>query len=188
MKFLKIAIGFVAALAVIAVVVAIAHHGTPGIGSVSTSTSSVTFPTVTGSATSTPHAATLALATNTGTSLAVADFVHAQGTVAEPYTQSEYVLADDCADNAGCTKAASSNGFRIVYDQRDDSFNVLILAEPLEVSRAAAEAFLIDELGITRLQLCQLKATVGTVISVNSTFAGEELGFDGCANAVKLPS
>ncbi|MDB5244913.1 MAG: hypothetical protein JWN90_18 [Parcubacteria group bacterium] len=130
---------------------------------------------------------TMSVAGKDGRVVTVNNFVNAPGTVAEPYTQGEYVVADDCANNDGCTKASNGTGFRVVYDERNQSFNVLLLAEPLKDSRKNAQQFLMQSLGIKAASLCSLNATVGTIQAVNGTYAGEELGFNGCPGAVVLP-
>lgn len=145
------------------------------------------FPIASTSPGTTNGSPTMTIADKDGKALSVNNFVSASGTVAEPYTKGEYVLADDCANNDGCTSAAQATGFRIVYDSRNQSFNVLILSEPLKDSRKAAEQFLIKSLGISQAGLCSLNVTVGTILSVNDTYAGQQLGFNGCPGSVLLP-
>lgn len=122
-----------------------------------------------------------------GVTFSVPEITQAPGTAVEPYEEDEYVIAEYCLINEGCTDAAEGNGFRIVFEKQRQSFDVLLLAEPLGESRAKATQFLAKTLELTPSQVCSLNVSVGTINAVNGFYAGEELGLSGCPGAVQLP-
>lgn len=76
--------------------------------------------------------------------------------------------------------------FNLTYYEPDDYFIVSLENEPLAEVRVAAESMLMQQLGISREQLCLLNASVMTRTGVNAFYAGRELGFSNCPNSVTL--
>jgi hypothetical protein len=150
------------------------------------------FPVSGNTKSSTPGTSTglIVLTEQNKSTIAVKDFVHNGVTIPDPTQPSQYVLAGNsgvCLPNGTCPGGASTTDFYITYDPADQTFNVLLRAEPLGEVRDEAEQFLQSTLGVTTTQLCNLNITVGTILSVNSNYAGEELRFKDCPNAVPLP-
>ena len=121
----------------------------------------------------------------------VKDFINNGQTVEDAHDSGTYVLASNsayCLEGDNCpTGTSSTTGFQISYQAPYQYFTVLLLQEPLGASREAAQAFLETALGISASQLCALHYSVGTIQSVNSQYAGDELGFSSCPNSVMLP-
>lgn len=76
--------------------------------------------------------------------------------------------------------------FDVVYYADFDYFQITLEDEPLAEKRLAAQLFLANALGVTKIQLCELNASVKTTVYVNQFLAGVELGFPGCLGAVEL--
>jgi hypothetical protein len=68
-------------------------------------------------------------------------------------------------------------GLNVVYDSKEQFFTITLFTEPLGAARARAEKFLLAALGITSTQACALNYYVGTMESVSTFYAGENLGF-----------
>ena len=129
----------------------------------------------------------MVIAGREGTSFSIPDLTKDPGTAPEPYVATQYILAEYCLSEEGCTNAEAGEGFRVVYEERDQSFDVLLLAEPLRETRAKAEQYLALKLELTPAQLCSLNISVGTINAINGFYAGEELGLSVCPGAVQLP-
>ncbi|GEM_PF-1796837 len=122
--------------------------------------------------------------------LVVNDFVHNGETVADPVNPGNYVLAGDvgyCLADGTCPHGADSERYSISYDDQKQFFTVILLKEPLNESRLAAETFLIERLGISREELCLLNSYVGIPYWVNDRFADGTVGFSACPQSVRLP-
>ncbi len=77
--------------------------------------------------------------------------------------------------------------YLVEYLKETDYFNIVLLQEPLRESRAAAENYLMQALGDTKKETCALHYTLSVPNSVNSSYAGINLGFSFCPGATKLP-
>lgn len=77
--------------------------------------------------------------------------------------------------------------YLITFIKETNYFNITLLKEPLGETRASAERYLMDKLGATGEQLCQLNYTVGVPDAVNSVYSSMNLGFSFCQGAVRLP-
>ena len=164
---------------------------TPNVGQQGTNTQPGNqFPT-SGTATSTNTGVMVVKGRGSGVTLAVKDFEHNGQTIQDPHEAGTYTLASNsgyCIEGDNCpTGASATTNFSITYEATDNYFNILLLNEPLGQSRNEAEQFLEGALGISADQLCSLNYSVGTVLSVNATYAGEELGFSNCPGAVAFP-
>jgi hypothetical protein len=128
---------------------------------------------------------------SSGQEMVVKDFIHSMQTIEDPHDTGTYVLASNpnfCLEGDNCPPgAASTTEYEISYDAKYNLFTILLLTEPLGKARTDAESFLENALGISANQLCSLKYTVGTTISISDFYGGEELGLDGCPDVVTLP-
>lgn len=151
----------------------------------SNNTSSVT---ATSSGSGAPQATTKILLPN-GKSLVVKDFIHNRETVPDTVNPGYYFLAGSvgyCLGDGTCPSGYKTDDFSIVYRAADGLFNITLLAEPLAGSRTGAEIFLLDRLGITEAQLCNINYWVGTTDVINSVYADKNLGFEFCPGATRL--
>lgn len=82
---------------------------------------------------------------------------------------------------------AADSRFQIVFFPLDSGFIISLNEEPLGEVRRAAEAALRERLTLSDAELCKLKADVGTVYSVSSTYGGRNLGLSFCPGSVPLP-
>ncbi|MBU6321442.1 MAG: hypothetical protein KGI78_01125 [Patescibacteria group bacterium] len=127
-----------------------------------------------------------------GGAVAVSDFLKSPTTAPDAQNAGVYYLAgSSCAPDAmyaWCPRGADTGGkFNITYNKNDQSFIVVLLAEPLGAERQVAEQFLEQALGVQATQLCGLDARVETTNSVNEQYAGKNLGFSFCPGATPLP-
>lgn len=76
--------------------------------------------------------------------------------------------------------------YATVYVESDRSFNITLLQEPLKQNRLLAEKELMQKLGISEAQMCQLVYSVLVPYSVNQIYAGKNLGFSFCPGAATL--
>jgi len=75
----------------------------------------------------------------------------------------------------------------IEYIASTHYFGVELTQEPIGQARIEAEQYLMQHLGITQDQMCQLKYMVSVPWYVNQVYTGENLGFSFCPGAVALP-
>lgn len=137
---------------------------------VSTEPSGSTLPT-----SNTPAEQSVQLYTASGSTITASNFSSALREDAE--NNGYYSLDTDPVDPR----------YHIEYIAETQYFNIALLQEPLGASRRAAEARLLSLLGISKDDLCKLAYFVSTPNSVSQQYAGTNLGFSFCANAVPLP-
>jgi hypothetical protein len=124
-----------------------------------------------------------------GTSVVVKDFINTGDTIPDPENPGSYQLAGSlgyCPQNTDCT-AAPADDYSIGYNGNENAFTIALLKEPLSASRQHAEQFLMNELGLTKDQMCALNYYVGTPYWVNERYDDANLGFSFCPGATKLP-
>jgi len=182
----------VAIVLVIAIALWIASTHRTAAPSGAATTTPVTFPVVTGIATSTTGQAqqVMVVALNGGGTITTKDFIHNGVTIPDTQNAGSYYLAGGpgyCDADGSCPAAGSASDFIATYDSANQFFTIDLTSEPLGQSRRDAEAFLQTTLGITAQNMCRLKYYIGTVNAVNETYAGRNLGFNGCSGAVPLP-
>lgn len=187
-------LGIVAILGIIVWIVGMVS--TPA-GQTSTSSTGASLPvagsvpyagTPGGSGTTTPNQ--MVLSSAEGKAIITKDFIHNGETIADVMNPGSYQLAGSlgyCLANGTCPGGATSTDFNISYNGTTQFFNIVLLKEPLSLSRNAAEQFLGTLLGISNDQLCSLKYFVGTPYYVNSFYSGKNLGFSFCPGATVLP-
>lgn len=146
----------------------------PSIPTSTVNSNGVWSPPVTTSPTST-STETMVTGEN-GAVIATRDFIHDASTLPDPSNKGNYYLT-----------GTSTNGFAIGYRLPAQFFTIALEQEPIGATRVAAENFLMQSLGVTEKQLCDLKYYVGTDVHTNSQYAGKQLGFSFCPGAVTLP-
>lgn len=82
--------------------------------------------------------------------------------------------------------ATAEERFSITYGT-DSSFSIALLMEPLSESRAAAEEYLRQKLGLSDQQLCGLYITVAVPNYVNEFYSAADVGLSFCPGATRLP-
>lgn len=137
-----------------------------------------------------PGAQTLLLTLATGERIAVDNFLANGVTFEDPANPGAYYLAGNleyCLEDGTCPNTNTPR-FSILYFENGQNFAVSLNEEPLRESRQAAELYLMNALGISPQQMCDLTYTLGTTVSVNETYGSiTNLGFSFCEGAVPLP-
>ena len=147
----------------------------------STGSSSVGFPSA-GTVTSLPSGTpSISVAAIQQGSIQVKDFKNNPNTVKDPYNTGYYDIAG--GSEPGLTNAS----FHIFYDDAHQYFGISLLSEPLGYYRKQAEQLLLQTLGISQEQMCQLNYSMGVGPDVNEAYAGKNLGFSFCPSATVLP-
>lgn len=102
----------------------------------------------------------------------------------DPYNKGHYYLGnywDPSVPNAPVPQ------FTIEYIAGTQFFNIALLQEPIKTARLAAEQYLMQHLGINPAEMCRIRYTITTPVSVNQIYAGENFGFSYCPGASQLP-
>ncbi len=124
-----------------------------------------------------------------GSTIEVTDFIHNTETVADTVNLGHYVLAGSlgyCLGDGACPSGAPSSQFSISYSEQYQSFNIVLLAEPLLDARRSAEEFLMSRLGVGEEDMCKLNVSLGAPHWVSELYSGRELGLSFCPDAVAL--
>lgn len=77
--------------------------------------------------------------------------------------------------------------FIIEYIASTKFYNIALLREPLREVRSQAEQYLMERLGATQDDMCELSYMVSVSGSVSSAYTSTSLGFSFCPGAVQLP-
>jgi len=194
MKKILWIIGIVFALGIIALVIILmqsspAQTQVPS-GTVSLPTAGSITPTRTsnGSGTTVPNKMSLSIVG--GGTIVTNDFIHNGETVVDVENPGSYQLAGSlgyCLANGTCPSGSATTDFSVSYSETTQSFNIVLLKEPLGAVRNTAEQFLGSRLGITANDLCRLNYYIGTSYQINSFYSGKNLGFSFCPGATVLP-
>jgi hypothetical protein len=75
---------------------------------------------------------------------------------------------------------ANAAGYQLIYDTDTSAFVVDVTAGPLTTTRPAAEAALLNVLGVSESDACKLAVTVGVEPSVDPTYANQALRLSFC--------
>jgi hypothetical protein len=132
----------------------------------------------------------IALESASGGTLAVRDFTRDGVTVEDPANPGTFYLAGGsgyCDEDGQCPTGFEARNFVITYFEADDSFVVALTEEPLGRARLDAERYLAGALGIPTGSLCSLRHYVSTDAYTSEQYAGTDLGFTSCEDAVALP-
>lgn len=168
-----------AVVLLVAGIYAVVVFMTPQQSGTQTEPTNTSFPT-SGSANTTVPGGTVSMTLPTpgGAVLHTKNFLASPETKADSVNTGYYYLGYSASESAP---------YLIQYIAATNYFNIELLREPLGATRKAAETYLMSALGVSAEELCSLDYTVGTPNSVNSTYAGTNLGFSFCPDAVKLP-
>ena len=88
--------------------------------------------------------------------------------------------------DAGTVLIIATSSYNLAYNTGDSSFTIALLSEPLAAARAAAEAGLLQALGIGQADACRLTVSVYVPGSIDANHAGINLGLSFCPGAVGL--
>jgi hypothetical protein len=77
-------------------------------------------------------------------------------------------------------------GFSMSYFSEDGSIAIDISSQPLASYREKASRYLLQELGITEAEACELNVYVGVTHETDKELVGKNLGLSFCPNSVKL--
>lgn len=134
--------------------------------------------------------AKLQIPSSSGEPITTNNFLANGITIEDPANEGNYYLAGSsgaCNPNGTCPTAGSEKGFTIVYFNSSKSFIVNLDDEPLGENRMKAERYLMNMLGISQSQMCNLRYDVLTTSYVNEQYSAQNLGFSFCPGAVQLP-
>ena len=115
----------------------------------------------------------LKIRTKDGGTVYVKDFYQS------PYTK----IADSYKD----ATIKDSTDYHIEFQPRIPGFFIALYGKDLYISRTNAEQGLLDELGITKKEACQLNVTLGVQFSVNEKASGINYGLSFCPDGIPLP-
>jgi hypothetical protein len=75
---------------------------------------------------------------------------------------------------------AQTSQYSIIYYTQEQTFSITINAQPVQAARDAAEAALLQKLGITKTQACSLTVTTYVPYDVDQNLAGQDYGLSFC--------
>ena len=129
-----------------------------------------------------PSTLTVAAQNPTGT-MVVQDFRANSDTVRDPINTSFYYLKYHTTGEG----ATQNPPYTISYDTVTGSFTVALYQEPLRQTRAEAEQYLMNALGLSQANMCALRYTVSVPGDINEYYSGTNLLFSFCPGATVLP-
>lgn len=121
----------------------------------------------------------IALVLQGGKTITVSNFTKDPGTKADPQNTGFYLVGQ----GSSTTRDPS---FDITYIAATDFFNISLMQAPLKDARVRAEQYLRATLGLDTDELCQLRYSVATPAFVDEAYAGTDLRFSFCEDAVPL--
>lgn len=152
-----------------------ASPGLPVAGSVSVRTSG------------TSPAPGMSVAAQNGTMTTI-NFLSEASTTKDPINSGYYYLGPHPYEGVGSATTTASPPYMITYIASTQYFIIALLREPIGSVRLQMQSYLLDYLGITASEACNLNYMVSVPYWVNQTFSGRNLGFSFCPGAVVLPS
>lgn len=129
----------------------------------------------------------MSVATNNGGAIQTTNFMADPATVKDPINPGYYYLGYHQNEGVADPTATANPPYIIMYLSTSQYFNISLLQEPIGDTRAAVEQYLMQHLGITQSQMCELKYLVTVPDDVNSHYSGENLEFSFCPGATVLP-
>jgi hypothetical protein len=75
---------------------------------------------------------------------------------------------------------AKTDQYSILYYTKEQTFSINILALPAQAARDAAEAALLQKLGVTKDQVCNLTVSTFVPFDVDQNLAGTDYGLSFC--------
>ncbi len=77
---------------------------------------------------------------------------------------------------------AQTGQYSIIYYPNEQTFSITINAQPVQAARDAAEAALLQKLGISQTQACSLTVSTYVPFDVDQNLAGQDYGLSFCSN------
>ena len=130
---------------------------------------------------------TLSIVATNGQPVQTRDFLSDPMTVKDPINPGYYYLGYHMYEGVPDATATDNPPYVIEYISMTYYFNVALLQEPIGTTRAEAEKYLIERLGISQDQMCQLNYMVSVSARINSRYTSRNLGFSFCPGATVLP-
>ncbi len=78
--------------------------------------------------------------------------------------------------------------YSIVYFEDKTTFVITIYKRPLSDTRIKAEQDLLQKIGISEKEACNLNVNLGTIASVDENMSGKNFGLSFCPNGISFPS
>lgn len=75
---------------------------------------------------------------------------------------------------------AQTDQYSIIYYQKEQTFSITISSQPAQPARDAAEAVLLQKLGISKDQSCNLIVTTYVPYDVDPNLSGQDYGLSFC--------
>jgi hypothetical protein len=122
--------------------------------------------------------------TTTGVAVPVKDFINDPSTVVDEVNKGNYYLGNHFSSDGA--PPAQMPPYVITYIASTQYFSIGLFTEPLGESRKKAEQYLMNQLGITQVQMCTLNYIVSVPNFVNEKYSGTNLKFSFCEESVPL--
>lgn len=127
---------------------------------------------------------TIAIKTPLGNVLQVRNFLKDSETVVDPQNTGYYYLGNHYPFEVDENTIIEQPEYIILYIAETQFFNVALLKEPISTSRKNAEQYLLEHLGVSKEQLCQLDYMVSVPYTVNEFYTSQSLGFSFCQGSI----
>lgn len=124
----------------------------------------------------------ITIKTASGNTVQAQNFFRSQETVADPSNPGYYFLGNHYPFDGGVPNIQPT--YIIQYTAETQFFNISLLSEPISDVRKNAEQYLLNQLGISRDQLCTLNYSVSVPYFVNEYYTSQSLGFSFCNGSV----
>jgi len=129
----------------------------------------------------------LTVAANGGGTMVVRDFMKDKDTYKDPANAGQQYLGYHFQEDPTDTSASENPPYVIDYFTQGGYFNIVLYQEPLGAIRQQAQQDLMQRVGLSQVQMCNLKYTISAPNSVNQAYAGVNLLFSFCPGATVLP-
>lgn len=128
----------------------------------------------------------LSIKTTSGGVLQVKNFIEDSATVSDPQNDGYYYLGNHYPFEIVDEEHIEQPEYIIMYIAESQYFNIVLLREPLRTTRKNAEQYLLEHLGVSPEELCQIDYVVSVPHYVNQYYTGMNLGFSFCQGTVAL--
>jgi hypothetical protein len=130
-----------------------------------------------------PGGSTISIASKYGQPMTVRDFKSDPTVVKDVVNEGHYFVGGHFSPTE---EGSVMPPYAIEYIDETQYFSIVLLEEPLKETRLSAEKFLMERLGISKSQMCQLRYMVSVPVRVNPVYAGTDLLFSFCKGAATL--
>ena len=124
----------------------------------------------------------ISIKTQNGGSMRTKDFLNDSDTVEDSVNEGHYYLGNNFGENN-----TQSPPYVIEFTDTADIFMIGLFQEPIAQSRKKAEQYLMEHLGISQSQMCELQYMVTVPADINEFYSGQNLGFSFCPGSVQIP-